>query len=160
MSFTWKRKLTTILLVFIVIGILIATARERSQNGRSDPPPAPADDGLGPVVVYYFHGYQRCSSCQRAEKRLRAALQSAYPSEMKNGRVAIRRVNVENAANASIVERFHVSARFPVVSDEQQGEGPWVNLDRAPSPELLREIIDPMLKRRGTDPVRKQASHE
>lgn len=157
MTHHWKKILTRVFFLFVIVGIVYATVREREKNGRSDPAPGPAADGLGPVVVYYFHGYQRCSACVRTEKMLRAAVKEAFPAEMKEGKVAFRNVNVEDPANADLVERFHVTARRPVISDEQHGPGPWEELMRSPRSaqdlqDMLKTVIGPMLQRRKAGP--------
>ncbi len=143
------------LLAFMSAGIVAAVVREKdsASSKRPDPIP-PAADGKGPVVVYYFHGFQRCQGCIRTEKMLREVTQEAFAEEMKTGKVAFRAINIEDLANVDLVERFSVTARHPVIADEAEGPGgPWKEIeripgDRAQARQLIESIVRPMLAKR------------
>ena len=142
------------LLGFMTAGIAAAVLREKNAPGKRQDPPPPAVDGKGPVVVYYFHGHQRCQGCLRTEKMLREVTAEAFAGEMKSGLVAFRAINVEDLANVDLVERFSVTARHPVVADEADGPGgPWKEMnpvpgDKAALRQSLEALVRPMLAKR------------
>ena len=147
------------LLGFMSAGIVAAVLREKnSPSQRREEPPPSSVDGKGPVVIYYFHGHQRCAGCIRTEKMLGDAAREAFSEELKNGTVVFRPINVEDLANVDLVERFRVTARYPVIADEADGPGgPWQELKRlpgAPGPmrELLESVVRPMLEKRKAAP--------
>jgi hypothetical protein len=151
-----KRVIAVIALFsFMAAGIAASVLREKESavSGRPEPLP-PAVDGKGPVVVYYFHGYQRCQGCLRTEKMLREVTAEAFAEEMKNGQVAFRAVNVEDLANVELVERFSVTARHPVIADEADGPGgPWQEIkdvpgDKARLRQVVEAVVRPMLAKR------------
>ena len=47
------------------------------------------------VVVYYFHGNYRCSSCTRIEQLTLTAVGEAFETDIKNGVLEIKVKNVE-----------------------------------------------------------------
>jgi len=151
-----KRVIAVIaLLAFMSAGILSAVLQEKDGAGSKRPEPIPpAADGKGPVVVYYFHGFQRCQGCIRTEKMLREVVQEAFAEEMKSGKVAFRAVNVEDLANVELVERFSVTARHPVIADEADGPGgAWKELTPVPGDKpglrlAVESIVRPMLAKR------------
>jgi hypothetical protein len=142
------------LLGFMTAGIAAAVLREKDAPGKRQDPPPPAADGKGPVVVYYFHGHQRCAGCIRTEKMLKEVTAEAFAEELKSGLVAFRAINVEDLANVDLVERFSVTARHPVIADEADGPtGPWKEMssvpgDRARLREALETLVRPMLAKR------------
>lgn len=142
------------LFAFMTAGIAAAVLREKNAPARRQDPPPPAADGKGPVVVYYFHGHQRCQGCLRTEKMLQEVTAEAFVAEMKSGLVVFRAINVEDLANVDLVERFSVTARHPVVADEADGPGgPWKELspvpgDKAALRQALETLVRPMLARR------------
>ncbi len=142
------------LLVFMGAGIAFAVLREKKEgSARKEETPLPvAADGKGPVVVYYFHGHQRCPGCIRVENSLKEATLETFAEEVKDGKVVFRAINVEDLANIDLVERFSVTARHPVVANERQGPGgPWQEVKNLPRSKqeigkLLESIIRPMLQ--------------
>jgi len=143
------------LFAFMAAGIVASVVREKDSATSKRPAPVPpAADGKGPVVIYYFHGYQRCAGCLRTEKMLREVTQEAFAEEIKSGKVALRVINVEDLANVEIVERFSVTARHPVIADETDGPGgPWKELTPVPGDkpglrQAVESIVRPMLAKR------------
>ena len=151
-----KRRIIAVvaLLGFMTAGIVAAVVREKDAPGRRLEPLPPAADGKGPVVVYYFHGHQRCQGCIRTEKMLKEVTAEAFAEEMKSGLVAFRAINVEDLANVDLVERFSVTARHPVIADEADGpSGPWQEIAKIPGDkpglrQAVEAIVRPMLAKR------------
>lgn len=142
------------LFAFMTAGVTAAVLREKNAPAKRTDPLPPAADGKGPVVVYYFHGHQRCAGCLRTEKLLKEVTAEAFAAEMKSGLVAFRAINVEDLANVDLVERFSVTARHPVVADEADGPGgPWQEMKRIPGDkaglrQALEALVRPMLVKR------------
>jgi hypothetical protein len=150
-----KRLIAVVALVgFVTAGIAVAALREKNAPGKRQDPLPPAADGKGPVVVYYFHGHQRCQGCLRTEKLLKEVTAEAFAAEMKSGTVVFRAINVEDLANVDLVERFSVTARHPVVADEADGPtGPWKEMNPVPGDkeglrQALEALVRPMLAKR------------
>lgn len=141
----------TVLLLFIIGGITTAAIRENHKSVSHKNLPV-ASTETGSIVVYYFHGFQRCAGCLRTEKMIREVLAETFASEMQSGTLVFRAVNVEELDNIDLVERFSVTARHPVVADERHGpNGPWKEIQHIPGNketlrQLLKTILQPMLQ--------------
>ena len=81
------------------------------------------------VIVYYFHGTVRCTTCKTIEKYSREAVEHYFPNELKSGRLVFRTMNVEEAANHHYIQDYQLFSKSLVVSLEKQGkEVTWKNL--------------------------------
>jgi hypothetical protein len=95
------------------------------------PTPAPADTTVldRRVIVYYFHGNQRCASCRQIEAYSHTAIEAAYAKELASGRLVWRLVNVDEKANEHFVKDFELFTKSLVLVDESNGKQlRWKNL--------------------------------
>jgi hypothetical protein len=81
------------------------------------------------VIAYYFHGTFRCSTCQTIEKYSKEAIEHYFATELKNGTLEFRPVNVEEAENRHFIQDYQLFTRSLVLSRNQDGkETKWTNL--------------------------------
>ena len=59
------------------------------------------------VDVVYFHRTQRCYTCLHAEELTRYTVETYFADELASGRVTFQSINVQDAANADIVEKYN-----------------------------------------------------
>jgi hypothetical protein len=59
------------------------------------------------VDVVYFHRTQRCSTCIYAEEGTRYTLETYFADELASGKVTFQSINVQDEANADIVEKYN-----------------------------------------------------
>jgi len=59
------------------------------------------------VDVVYFHRTQRCSTCIYAEEGTRYAVETYFADELASGKVTFQSINVQDEANADIVEKYN-----------------------------------------------------
>jgi hypothetical protein len=59
------------------------------------------------VDVVYFHRTQRCSTCLYAEEGTRYTLETYFADELASGKVTFQSINVQDEANADIVEKYN-----------------------------------------------------
>ena len=106
------------------------TAKETSTKQKDESPPQIALTSQdAKVVVYYFHGNVRCTTCKKIEKYSREAVEHYFPNELKNGKLVFRTMNVEEAANHHYIQDYQLFSKSLVVSLEKQGkEVTWKNL--------------------------------
>lgn len=74
--------------------------------------PAGKSSGTGKTIVsiFYFHGTNRCGNCMAIEENTQKALDTFFPVEVKDGLVKFISVNIDSAANKSLVEKCEASA--------------------------------------------------
>ena len=73
------------------------------------------------VIAFYFHGTYRCHTCLTIEAQAKAALEEAFPAELKNGTLVFRSVNFEQPENAHYATDYHLPTRSLVLSDIVDG---------------------------------------
>lgn len=112
---SFAKTLTTIILLIFVIGSLVVMALRERGGAQHVETPAPAL-AADTVAVTYFHGAKRCKTCMSIEAQTKAAVETAFASEIAEGRVLFRSVNIEEAANAHYVKDYGLTFSTVVVS--------------------------------------------
>ena len=142
---------TVVLLVFVLVSVIFLVLQETDSNvaEHSEPAGASKTGGAGPsgnasgsnkeengiilhkVVVYYFHGIMRCKTCKSIEAYTKEAIDTFFPSELGDGTVEWRVVNVDEPRNEHFVEDFLLTTRAVVLEDLHGGkQKQWKNLER------------------------------
>jgi hypothetical protein len=83
------------------------------------------------VIVYYFHGTSRCSSCMTIERYTRECIEANFANELKSGQMEFRSINIDLPANNHYVKDYKLFTKSVIVSDVVQGkEQRWKNLQK------------------------------
>ena len=83
------------------------------------------------VIVYYFHGKFRCSTCRRIEQLTREAVSENFGDAIGTGALQIKVINVEEPQNSHFSKDYKLFTRSVVVSDMVNGkEMQWKNLQK------------------------------
>lgn len=61
------------------------------------------------VEVLYFHGKQRCITCNAIERLTKEALAQNFASELKSGSVVLKVIDISKKENAALANRYEVS---------------------------------------------------
>lgn len=125
----FQRVVTVVLSLFVLIslGYLIEDNR---RNARIEKAEVELAAGGRMTVVYYFHGTKRCHTCRTIEAYTREAIESTYGEELAAGKVEVRAVNVDEAANAHFVEDYDLAMRSVVLVEIIEGrQKRWKRLD-------------------------------
>lgn len=126
---------TLVLAVFMGICVVVIAVRQLdhgTQPGQIEPgapgsgsvtipaaPPTPqtsppgqaasaAQPAKARLMVYYFHGTERCDNCRAAEGYAQEAVQLAFVKELAEGRIEWRSVNFDEPANAHFKKDYLV----------------------------------------------------
>jgi len=100
------------------------------QNG-SVPPDAAAVVKGSQVVVYYFHGAFRCSTCTNMEKFTREAIETNFKDALAAGSLEFKAVNVEEKGNEHFVNDYQLYTKSLIISSVKDGkELKHKNLDK------------------------------
>jgi hypothetical protein len=126
--------LTGALLLFVAAGVAVLAFKEfRGTTSRPDGSMTPAG-GMGVasgrgVIVYYFSGKVRCSSCRKIEALSRKAVEGGFAREMADGRLRFVAVNVDEPLNRHFVDEYRLDSSALVVVDVRNGKpAAWRNL--------------------------------
>lgn len=127
---SFKSIIRIVLLVFVVGSVAFLIAKELGFDvfsGDEAPPPAStaatapparaAGDAEEGFVLYYFHGYSRCSTCRTIEKYLTEEVEADFATGLTNGVLELRPVNVEEPENRHFVKDFKLVSSSAVIAE-------------------------------------------
>lgn len=87
--------------------------------GEAETTATDADTG---VVVYYFHGNKRCSTCRKLEAYSAEAITGGFAAELESGELEWRVVNTDEEANAHFITDFELVTKSVVLVEYRGGE--------------------------------------
>ena len=106
-EFNWFMLLALIL--FSIAAMVVRELNSRHEDTTAVSVPADA------VVVYYFHGTQRCMTCNRIEELTKQAVQENFADQLADGKIVFRSVNVDDPAKEHYIRDFQLSTRTVVM---------------------------------------------
>lgn len=74
------------------------------------------------VKVIYFHGNNRCTTCNNMEKYTRELLGEDYSAEMKKGKVVFEVYNFDDESNAEIVAKYKIESSTLLLVKTKNGK--------------------------------------
>lgn len=84
-------------------------------------------DGL---IVYYFHGKQRCPSCRAIESQAYDVVRKDFAGPLADGKIAWEVINYEKPGAAAMAKMFDVQMAVVVLAKMNQGRiERWKRLD-------------------------------
>lgn len=101
----------------LLSGIMLFSCTSPSTSGRATATPTPANTQTSPtlqpepekanhVEVVYFHRTKRCYSCQYAGDMTQYTLENYFSSELVNGKLVFKMLDLQDGANAEIVKEY------------------------------------------------------
>lgn len=85
----------------LIIGLISCGNGENTANAKS-----PEKDR---VEVIYFHGKQRCPTCRAIEKGTVEVVNNMFVSEMKDGKVVFRTVDISTPEGEKVADEYEVT---------------------------------------------------
>jgi len=143
-----KQILAVALLVFVVVSLAYMVGKEQksdSVSGEDANSSASVEESWRSsaneqdtdahkdiqLVVYYFHGDMRCSTCLKLESYAKEALDTYFTEELSSGDIVWQVVNVDKAENHHFIQDYKLITKSVVISDTVNGrEIKWKNLER------------------------------
>ncbi len=105
----------------------------RKQGGiAAAPTEARTEDALSNgLVVYYFYSNVRCVTCRAIESQSHETVQTAFGSELGDGRMIWKTLNYEEPSGADLGRQFEVQVPVVVLAQMKDGQlNDWKRLDR------------------------------
>lgn len=83
------------------------------------------------LIVYYFHGTQRCSNCIKIESYAKEIVDSVFSTQLKDSTIVWRLVNTDEDTNKHFRDDYQLYTKSVVLSDLESGKQVrWKNLDK------------------------------
>lgn len=121
---------TILLLGFVAASVAFAVFKERKQEPLVEVKNTPVST-KHQYIAYYFHGSARCQSCYKIEKYTTETINSKFANELKDGKLSMQVINVEEGMNNHFVKKYSLNTKSVVLSEVNEGkEVKWKNLDK------------------------------
>ncbi|MBN2680932.1 MAG: thioredoxin family protein [Bacteroidales bacterium] len=104
------------------------------------------------LKVIYFHAENRCPTCLAIEKHAEEVLQESYKTQLDNGEITFKAVNVDETANRDIAKKYKVYGSALMLIDVSSGKEKVVDFtDQAFSyaknePDKYKELLKTKIK--------------
>ena len=83
------------------------------------------------VIVYYFHGSFRCSTCHKLELYSKEAIETNFKDALASGKLEFKVVNVEDKGNEHYGSDYQLYTKSLILSLVKDGKQiKWKNLDK------------------------------
>ncbi|MDD6621359.1 MAG: nitrophenyl compound nitroreductase subunit ArsF family protein [Bacteroidales bacterium] len=92
-----------LILLLLVTGLAACSSK---TDGAATQAESPTGDR---VEVVYFHGAQRCPTCQAIEKCTREVIDAEFADELKSGKVVFKVVDISTSEGESLADRYEVT---------------------------------------------------
>jgi hypothetical protein len=95
-------------------------------------------DSNNKVIVYYFHGTSRCTTCRTIERYSKEAIERYFAQELKNRTLEFKPLNIEEPENRHYIQDYQLYTKSLVLAlykDDKQLK--WKNL-----PEVWSYVSD------------------
>jgi hypothetical protein len=139
------RSIVTGLLLLLAVGGIVyvlaggrkpaeVSEAESAQNGDQTDSGARLDSGDGlpsnGVVVYYFHGRQRCYTCNKMEALADGIIFERFSDYLRDGWVVFKSVDIQTAENSHFAHEYELRSAGIVMVERQDGRSAgWRRLD-------------------------------
>jgi hypothetical protein len=114
-----KKLFLTAAAAFVVASLAALGLRVYLTRGS---PEHPAAEQLpNAVIVYCFHGNERCPTCKKIESQTREVLDKSFAVALKDGQLVWRVLNFEKPENAHFKDEYQIVASCIVLVDARSG---------------------------------------
>lgn len=122
---------------FLAVSMLNCSNSAEKKNAETQ---TPEITETAKVIVYYFHGKQRCKTCLAIQKIAQQAVQDQFAG---NDEVKFVELDYSDSANEAIAEKYEVaSSSLLIVSNEKHTDLTETAFQNALSnPDVLKETV-------------------
>lgn len=126
------RTLITAALVAVCMATTAAWAAPKTNAAEgATTPTAQSAAQADKIIVYYFHGKARCSSCVKIEEYTAEAVRTGFAEELKAGSVEWHQVDTDEKKNAHFMKDYNLFTKSVVVVKVRDGrQVGFRNLDK------------------------------
>ncbi|MCB9832125.1 MAG: hypothetical protein H6807_06580 [Planctomycetes bacterium] len=122
-----KRGLGLTLLLFAVVALVVGVYRERAISRAAAEIEVEKTEAAA-VTVFYFHGDERCRTCNKIEAETERVVSTRFAAELASGELVLKVVNFDRPENLHYRDDYQLA--FGTVLVRGRGEeAAWKNLE-------------------------------
>ncbi len=96
-------------MMFLAMTLVVTLGCGGRQNGKGASQVETKAAEVDRVEVIYFHGKQRCTTCQSIEQGTREVMAENFGEDMKTGKVVFRVVDISEKEGEEVADRYEVT---------------------------------------------------
>lgn len=116
-------------ILFLILSLGYLISKESNKSNSSETMLNPREKVFSPidgVMVYYFHGHHRCSTCSSIEKKTYEVMKTSIDS----GKLLWNSIDVQDKENLSFIDAFEVTSSGPIIVEYKNKKAVrWKKLD-------------------------------
>ncbi|MCX5726668.1 MAG: nitrophenyl compound nitroreductase subunit ArsF family protein [Candidatus Saganbacteria bacterium] len=117
-----KKLVLVLIAFFLVICADLSLVVQKGQAAK----PKPSN-----LIVYYFHGNFRCSSCLKIEQYTKESIEVNFKDKIKSGQIVFGVINVADKENEHYIKDYQLYTKSVIVSLTKNGKQlKWKNLTK------------------------------
>lgn len=113
----------TVLYVFIVLFFIACGNTKKSKTTDTA-----NQEGKDRVEVLYFHGKQRCLTCNAIEKLSKEVVDTLFAKELKESRVVYKAIDISEKENEVLANKYEVTWSSLFINKWKEGKETPVNM--------------------------------
>lgn len=130
-----QKVVSQLLLIFVFISIGFALGREtnrrsvnKTNNETSTSVTTTNPSQENKVVVYYFYGAIRCTTCNKIEATAKEVVEKQFAHELNDGRLEWKAMNFQE--HEDLAQRYNIaSSSLVIVQKQGNKDGKFENLE-------------------------------
>lgn len=111
--------------LFTVLAISLIIA---SCNGQNKSKTISSNKSISKIEVLDFHSTHRCMTCNAIEANTKYTLNTFFGKELKEGKITLQVINVDEKENLKIAEKFEASGTSLFLNVIKNGKETQINL--------------------------------
>jgi thioredoxin-related protein len=112
---------TRIFFILIVAIIFAACIQNSDKTNKAQVKSELIQDSNLKLQIYYFHTTRRCPTCNSIEDNIKQVLESDFKNEIERGIINFKSLNVEDAENKGLAEKYQATGAALHLIDMQEG---------------------------------------
>lgn len=112
---------TRIFFILIVTIFFAACIQNSDKTNKAQVKSELIQDSNLKLQIYYFHTTRRCPTCNSIEDNIKQVLESDFKNEIERGIINFKSLNVEDAENKGLAEKYQATGAALHLIDMQEG---------------------------------------
>lgn len=97
------------ILFILTLVALFSCGNSSKANSQTNTPTAKSGISKDYIEVLYFHGKQRCITCNTIEKLTKEVLDKDFVQQLKDGKIVFKIIDISKKENEKIAEKYEVT---------------------------------------------------
>lgn len=106
--------------MFIILAVAGLTSCGNNQNANADNTTKSAQKDV--IEVLYFHGKQRCVTCNAIEKLTSEVVETYFAQQVKGGKIIFKVIDISTKEGEKIADKYEVTWSSLYINKWEEGE--------------------------------------